>query len=143
MLLLVEGPAGAGKSALVDSMLAGGEIDVAADLTQLWAALRGMRRGPDGRFPVRDDSDPAIRSGLASYLKATAVRQALRDGLRVAVTTASPNEATRWAGVAAEAGAPFAVRTVDPGREAARANLADADGTLRPECERALARWYD
>ena len=69
-------------------------------------------------------------------------RMALREGLNVAVTTASPGEVTRWQSIAADAGAAFAVRTVDPGREAARANLARPDGTLDPQCERALGRWY-
>lgn len=142
MLLLVEGPAGAGKSRLVEEMIRSGEIDIQCDLTQLWAALRGMRRDASGKFPVRSDLDPAIRSGLAAYLKAVAVRQALRENLNVAVTTSSPGEVTRWQAVADEAGTPFQVRTVDPGRAAAAANLADEYGELEPECETALSRWY-
>lgn len=85
---------------------------------------------------------PRDRSRLAAYLKATAVRQALREGLNVAVTTASPDEVTRWQAIAEEAGTGFSVRTIDPGLAVARANLAQADGTLLPECETALRRWY-
>lgn len=125
-------------------MLAAGEIDVQADLTELWVALRGVKRGPDGRYPIREDDDPAVRSDLAAYLRAVAVRQALREDLAVAVTSGTPDTATKWQTVAAEAGATFAVRTIDPGREAVRAALSkDGAGvTLDLECEKAVDRWY-
>ena len=140
-LLLVEGPAGSGKSQEVARMLAAGELDIVADLTGLWAGLRGMERGPDGRYPVRTDDDPVIRSGLATYLRAAAVRQGLREGLRVAVTAGTPDMAPRWAEVAEEGGAAFSVRTVDPGEAVVRERLA-VDGELSPQCERAASRWY-
>ena len=140
-LLLVEGPAGSGKSQLVASMLAAGELDIVADLTGLWAALRGMARGADGRYPVRTDADPAVSSGLATYLRAAAVRQGLRADLRVAVSAGTPDMAPRWAQVAEESGAAFTVRTVDPGEQVVRDRLA-VDGELHPQCERAVNRWY-
>ena len=64
LLLLVEGPAGSGKSQVVSRMLAAGELDVVADYTALWAALRGIERDNEGKYPVRTDADPAVRSGL-------------------------------------------------------------------------------
>ena len=140
-LTLIEGPAGAGKSQVAADMIAAGEAAVLADLTELWAAVRAMRRGPDGRYPVRDDDDPAIRSGLAAYLRAAAVRQALREGLDVVVTAGTPDMAARWAAVAEEAGAGFSVQTVDPGEAVVRERLA-VDGALDPQCEKAVARWY-
>ena len=143
-LLLVEGPAGAGKSQLVAEMIEAGELDLVADLTALWAATRGLERDPSTRkYPIRQDDDPVIRTGLAAYMRAAVVRQGLRDGLRTAVTSGTPETATRWAAVAQEHGARFAVRTVDPGKEAVRARLADDDGRLDPQCEKALARWYN
>ena len=131
-LLLVEGPAGSGKSQLVASMLTAGEVDILADLTALWAAVRGIERLPDGRYPVRQDDDPAVRSGLAAYIRAAVVRQALRDDLRTVVTSGTPETATRWA----------RVQTIDPGEEVARQRLAEPDGTLSAQCARAIARWY-
>lgn len=141
MLTLVEGPAGSGKSQHVADMLSAGEVDVLADLTGLWAATRGLERGADGRYPVREDDDPAIRSGLAAYLRAAAVRQGLRQGLRVVVTSGTPDSAPRWAEVAREHGAPFNVVTIDPGEAVVRDRLT-VDGELHPQCEGAIRRWY-
>ena len=141
MLTLVEGPAGSGKSQLVAEMLAAGEAEIQADLTSLWVATRGVRRGPDGRYPIRDADDPTIRTGLASYLRAAVVRQGLRSGLNVVVTSGTPSTATRWAQVAEELDEDFEVRTVDPGEEVVRDRLA-VDGELPEECERAISRWY-
>ena len=141
-LLLIEGPAGSGKSQEVARMLAAGEADVVADLTALWAALRGVERDPEtGRYPIREDDDPAVRGGLAGYVRAAVVRQALRDDLAVVVTSGSPDMATKWAAVAEESGAAFAVRTVDPGEAVVRQRLA-VDGALDPQCEKAVRRWY-
>ena len=140
-LTLIEGPAGSGKSQIVAAMLAAGEVDVQADLTAIWAALRGIERGPDGRYPVRTADDPAIRSGLAAYVRAVVVNQGLRQGLRVAVTTGSPDTAVRWAGVAEESSSSFAVLTVDPGEAVVRDRLT-VDGVLSDECSEAVNRWY-
>ena len=140
-LILIEGPAGSGKSQLAAAMLAAGEIDVQADLTAIWAALRGVERGPDGHFPIRLGDDPAIRTGLASYIRAAVVRQGLRDGLNVAVTSGSPDTAVKWSVVAEETGATFQVQTIDPGEATVRERLT-VDGVLPDECEAAIGRWY-
>lgn len=141
-LTLVEGPAGSGKSQLVAAMLQDGEADIVSDLTQLWVALRGVRRGPDGRYPIREADDPTIRTGLAAYMRRTAVRQGARSGLRVVVTSGSPGEGLPLQAIADELGVTFEVRTVDPGEATVRARLAGADGELGEECERAVRRWY-
>ena len=140
-LTLVEGPAGSGKSQIVAEMLAADELDVVADLTAIWAALRGIERGPDGRYPVRTDDDPAIQSGLAAYVRTVVVRQGLRDDLDVAVTTGTPDTAVRWSEIAEESGAGFAVLTVDPGEAVVRERLT-VDGVLSDECAGAIGRWY-
>lgn len=140
MLTLVEGPAGSGKSQLVREMLASGEADIQADATALWVALTGAERGPDGKYPIRRADDRAI--ALALYLRRTAVRQALRTGRRVVVTSGTPNMAPEYAEIAQEAQTAFQVRTVDPGREAVESRLSDADGVLAPECDAAIGRWY-
>ena len=122
-------------------MLAAGEVDVQADYTALWAATRGIEREPDGRYPVRTDADPAVRSGLVTYLRAVAVRQALRVDLRVLVTSGTPKTAVKWSTVAREEGALFSLRTMDPGEAVVRQRLA-VDGVVSDQCEEAVRRWY-
>lgn len=140
MLTLIQGPAGGAKSQLVTELLAAGEIDIVSDVTRLWVALSGVTRNPDGRYPVRLDDDPALHT--ARYLQAVAVRRALEDSARVAVTTSRAGEVARWQRVAEDAGGVFTVRTVDPGEDVVRARLAEADGELSPECNKAVKRWY-
>ena len=142
-LTLIEGPAGSAKSAIVEDKLRAGEVDVVADLTAMWAALRAVRRGPDGRYPTRTASDPAIRTGLAAYMRRTAVRQGLRSQLKVVVTSGSRHEAEIYAALAEELGVTFERMTEDPGLEVVTERLADPEtGQLSSECERALGRWY-
>lgn len=140
MLTLVQGPAGSGKSQVAAEMLEAGEVEVLSDVTSLWIALSGVTRGADGRYPVRSDQDPALI--VALYVQAVAVRRALEAGAAVAVTTSRRGQAARWQEVAEAVGAAFNVRTVDPGEQVVRARLADADGVVSPECERAVGRWY-
>ena len=141
-LILFEGPAGSGKSELAREALAAGEVDVLADLTAIWAALTGARRGPDGKYPTRRDTDPIILSGMAAYIRRTVVRQALRQDLRAAVMTGTRGLAVEYGAIAHEYGAAFEVRTVDPGEFEVRKRLAAPGGKLDPECEKAIARWY-
>ena len=147
MLILVEGPAGSGKSQVLALMRETGEVDVVSDVTRLWAALGGYERGPDGRYPVRADDDPALITAL--YVQAVAARRALREGAAVAVTTSRAGQAARWQALAAEVElevsfeVSYQVRTVDPGESVVRARLADPDtGELSADCSRAVQRWY-
>ena len=141
MLTLVAGPAGGGKSQLVAELLEAGEIDIAADTTAIWAAVGGHERGPDGKYPVRDETDPALHT--ARYLQATAAAFALREGFRVAVTTSRRDQAPRWAELASKHDSDFSIRTVDPGRDVVVARLIDpATGELSADCEQAIGRWY-
>ncbi len=143
-LLLIEGPAGSGKSRVVREMLDSREVDIAVDMTALWAAIRGIERNPEtGRYPIRDDEDPA--PPVVQYLMTVAVRQALTNGLRTVVTSGSPDRAAYWAGIATGHNASFHVRSEDPGESVVRERLAAFGGspeTLTPQCERAVRRWY-
>ncbi len=142
-LLLLRGPAGAGKSQVAAGKLDQGEADVIADFTRLHVALSGVERGPDGRYPVRADDDAAVP--LAAYVKAVATRAALARGFRVITTTSSADEGEveRARQMATEAGATLDVQTVDPGEDVVRARLSDpATGELSPQCSAALRRWY-
>ncbi len=65
--LLVSGPAGGGKSALLREMLASGQIDVAADFTAIHNALKSRRSAcADGTFPVRDEFDILLQLAEAT-----------------------------------------------------------------------------
>ena len=139
-LVLIEGPAGGGKSQVAQDLLAAGSVQLIADVTQLWAALSGAVRGPDGRYPVRRDDDPALAVALS--IRAYAARRGLELDADVAVTAASRGQAQRWAKLADDVGATLSVRTVDPGREVVTERLAEADGELSGPCARAVGRWY-
>jgi len=139
-LVLIEGPAGAGKSAVTALMLEAGEVQVVADATEIWAAISGAQRGPDGRYPVRRDDDAALRT--AQYLKNVAVRHALEQGRDVAVTTSVRGQAEKYRRMAIENGTDLIVRTVDPGRETVTARLSEPDGSLSDDCMQAIRRWY-
>ena len=142
MLYLLEGPAGGGKSELLREMLAAGEIDVAADVTALWAATGGAERDPvTGKYPVRLETDPALAT--ARYLQTVTAGFALRQGYKVAVTTSQHDQTGKWMAVANRYNAPLRVQTVDPGLEIVTARLSDpVTGELSDECDSAIGRWY-
>ena len=75
---------------------------------------------------MREADDPAL--ALALYMQAVAVREGLRQRKRMIVTTSRREQAPRWQAVAAETDTPLVVRTIDPGRAAAAARLAEATG---------------
>ena len=139
---IVAGPAGSGKSQLVAAEL-DKERDVLIDFTRLWAAISGIDRLPDGRFPVRRRDDP--RTGLVVSAKALLLEEALRRELEksgtVFLTTSSRDELANLERRLPER---TRARIIDPGEDAARARLAQpGNGGLEPECEEALRRWYN
>lgn len=143
VLKLIRGPAGGGKSQRAQRLIDEGAVDAQADYTALWAAVRAVARGPDGKYPTRTADDPSVP--MVSYLKAVVAREAVARGLRILVTTSTggDDEVVRWREVATAAGASFDVETVDPGPAVARARLANPEtGAIAPECAVALRRWY-
>ena len=140
MLVLIQGPAGGAKSQVAAEMLEAGEVQVLADTTALWAALSGVQRGPDGKYPVRQDDDLAL--AVALYVQAVAVRRGLEAGTDVGVTTSRRGQEARWQEIADSIQTQFAVRTIDPGEDVVRERLAEPDGTLSDPCAKAIARWY-
>ena len=140
VLHLIEGPAAGGKSQHVEELVEAGTVQVVADVTALWVALSGVKRGPDGRYPIREDEDPALHT--ARYLQAVAVRHALEQGADVAVTASRPGQAARWRKVGPTEYT-LTVTRVDPGEEVVRERLALPEtGELSPECQRAIDRWF-
>ncbi|MYC99171.1 MAG: ATP-binding protein [Gammaproteobacteria bacterium] len=141
-LHLIQGPAGGGKSQVVRDLVAAGTVQVVADITRTWAAVGGYERDEEGRYPVREDYDPAL--SIARYLQVVTVRRALEANADVAVTTSRRGQAARWISIADEHGTETLIRTVDPGEATVRQRLADVFGKpLSAECDRAVRRWYE
>ena len=142
MLYLIQGPSGSGKSQLARDMKNAGQVDLIADVTAIWAAISAsIRDARTGKYPIRDDNDPALAA--ARYLQTTLANFSMRQGLDVAVTTSQRSQVRRWQMLADDLGQELSVLTVDPGEEVVRERLADEDGTLSPECETAIGRWYE
>lgn len=143
MLLLLQGPAGSGKSQIYERLLANGEYDIVCDYTALWVAFTAVSRDPNtGLYPVRG-STPLTDSGTINYVKTVAVRRALAEELNTIVTTASRGQEDYWAEIAAQVSTEYQVRTVDPGYDVVAERLASqTNGILSDECSRALGRWY-
>ena len=137
-LTLVEGPVAGGKSEVLRNLLDTDVVDLVADTTPLWAALRLIERDASGNYPERLQGDPALLTAL--YLKTTTARRALSEGLRVAVTTSTPGQAEKWAAIASEFQAEFVLTTVDPGEAVVRERLGGA--SISEECQGAVNRWY-
>ena len=137
-LTLIEGPVGGGKSEVLRNLLSTAAVDVVADLTPLWAALRLIERDASGNYPERLRSDPALLTAL--YAKSVVTRRALSEGLRVAVSTSTPNQAAKWRAIADEFDASFSSQLVDPGEQLVRQRLGGE--AISSECQGAVQRWY-
>ena len=94
--LLISGSAGSGKSAAArEELAASNEPAIIAEIQPLYAALLGIERGPDGRYPERRESDAhALR--LAEYLRRAAITASVARGIRV-ITTNSDSDLDRRA----------------------------------------------
>ena len=131
-ITIIRGPAGGGKSQAIADRLQPGEVVI--DFTRLYVALAGVERGPDGKFPVREDGDP--RLALTEYVRLTAIRQAAERELSGYVTTSDgrPEAVERLQA----AGATGGVETIDPGEAVVRARLADpVSGEVSDPCRKA------
>ena len=82
---IIRGPAGAGKSQWYEANREPGDLII--DVTVLWAALLGLERDGNGRYPVRLASDPGLR--VAMYLKSTAIRFAAANRISAWTTTSN------------------------------------------------------
>lgn len=143
MLLLLQGPAGGGKSQVYRELINDGIYDFVADYTAIWAAIGNHVRQANGLYAVRQSTEPIVESGLVSYIQRATVRQGLRNGLDGIVTTSRRGMEQVYADIANETGTVMEVRTIDPGRETVTQRLAAQNGgSLLPECEAALNRWY-
>lgn len=159
--ILLSGPAGAGKSQRARELLAEIEgLAVVVDFQAIYAAVTGDVRGPDGRYPLRQDQ----LLPLIEYLRKAAIRVAVAREIAV-VATNSDGDPDRRAELLAllttAAGVKAVERIVDPGRKVVEDRLSelldddDIPGNRRPgprkppvrrlskECKKAVGRWYD
>ena len=138
---IIAGPAGSGKSQLVAVEL-DKERDVLIDFTRLWAAISGIDRLPDGRFPVRRRGDP--RTGLVVSAKALLLEEALRRELDRSGTIYLPTSSRDELAQLKQRFPDAQARVIDPGESVARSRLArPGGGGVGVECEGALRRWYN
>lgn len=147
MLVLIQGPPGAGKADRAEQLLDRQEVDLVADFTRLLAAVTNvdMLDPETGLYPVRPQAMRAHDAQMSVYLKRAAVRQGLRQGLNVAVTAGQRKEELYREIVEAEnPNARFKVETLDPGRQVAEERLIERsrDDSLTDMCVKALNKWY-
>ena len=137
--VLLSGPAGAGKSALARRLWEEHPgLAAIIDFQSFYAAITGDRRGPDGRFPLRDER----LLPMVEYLRRAAISAAVAREVYV-IATNSDGDATRRAFLLAQLGEGATERIVDPGRAIVSARLADPEtGELSGECDAAINRWY-
>ena len=137
--ILLSGPAGAAKSALARRLLAENPALAAiADFQAVYAALTGDLRGPDGRYPLRDDR----LLPLTEYLRRAIITGSLARDIEV-IATNSDGDPARRQFLLGQLGEGATERIVDPGREIVAARLSDPEtGILSTECDAAISRWY-
>ena len=130
----IVGPAGAGKSQYIAASICPGWIVV--DFTTLYAALSGVQRGPDGKYPERETGDALLP--FVSGLKTMALRMAVERELSGFVTSSSLADVEVLEEITGRT-----AKVIDPGETVIRARLADpVTGELSSECSQALRRWY-
>ena len=137
--VLLSGPAGAAKSALARRLLAeSSELAAIADFQSVYVALTGDARGPDGRYPLRNDT----LLPLTEYVRRAIITGAVVRDISI-IGTNSDGDPGRRETMLARLGAGATERIVDPGRAVVSTRLADPEtGILSDECEAAINRWY-
>ena len=139
--LLISGSAGSGKSAAArEELAASNEPAIIAEIQPLYAALLGIERGPDGRYPERRESDAhALR--LAEYLRRAAITASVARGIRV-ITTNSDSDLDRRAFLLNELGPGATERIVTVDYDVAISNLQGPNGATSDQCRQAVERWH-
>ena len=139
--LLISGPAGANKSAAARELLAAATVPtIMIEFQDLYASVLGLRRDPStGRYPPRRPQD-AYALPLAEYLRQAAITGAIAQELDIVLMN-SDGDSDRRAFLLGRLGPTASERIIDPGIEVVTERLS-VDGTLDPDCARAIQRWY-
>ena len=131
--ILLSGPAGAAKSAYARGLFGQSSgLVIIADFQSFYAALTGDERGPNGRYPLRDNRLLPI----TEYVRRAAITGAVERDIQV-IATNSDGDPARRKFLLNQLGPGATERVVDPGRDAVSARLADpATGELSlDECD--------
>jgi len=137
--LLISGPAGGGKSQIAKEEISKRtQPTVLADFQSLYAAITGAERGPDGKFPPRDERLlPTVE-----YLRRAVIGAAVAREIDVIATNSDGNPERR-AFLLQQLGPNASERVIDPGETVIKARLSNpATGELSPDCSQAISRWY-
>ena len=137
--ILLSGPAGANKSAIARQLWEDYPgVAAIADFQAIYAALTGDRRGPDGRYPLRN---PRLLP-LVEYVRRAMINGAVNREINL-IATNSDGDPERRTFLLGLLGAGATERVIDPGREIVEARLSDPHtGELSDECASAVRRWY-
>ena len=138
--LLLSGPAGANKTALARQLLTqAARLTVAADFQSIYTVLVLAVRGPDGRFPLRNNQ----LLPLTEYVRRAIITGATGRGIDV-IATNSDGAADRRNFLLQELGPDAAEQILDPGADVVTGRLSDPiTGEVSSQCRSAIARWYD
>lgn len=141
-LTLIEGPPGSGKSQVAEQRVQDDENTVLIDFTAIWAALRSEKRDPaTGRYRIRKATEPYVTSKVGLQAKTALAKIALRSGMDVIATTATPGQGHKWQEVADSVpGTRLRIESHNVDINVAAGRLT-VDGTMDPECKEALNRW--
>ena len=141
--VLLSGPAGSGKSQRAQQVLSEAvEPAVIIDFQSLLAALLGLERQPDGRYPPRVASQ-AYALATAEYLRRAAITSARNSDLHAIVTNSDGNPVRRQ-DLLGFIGAGATEELVGAGltRDEILDRLRDGDGVLDQQCIEAADRWF-
>ena len=139
--LLISGSAGSAKSAAArEELAASNEPAIIAEIQPLYAALLGIERLPNGRYPERLERDShALR--LAEYLRRAAITASVARGIKI-ITTNSDSDLDRRQFLLRELGQGSVERIVNVPFDVAISNLQGPNGITSDQCAAAVERWY-
>ena len=141
--ILLSGPAGAQKSrqaAMIREAAAG--LAIIADFQAIYAALTGDQRGPDGRYPLRDERLLPV----VEYVRRAAITGAAGREIQT-IATNSDGDPERRQFLLSQLRPGAVEKVIDPGRDVVVARLSEVDPSngrlvLSSQCEAAVERWY-
>lgn len=138
--LLISGPAGAGKTSAALEVLETSNVPaLLIDFQSLYAALLGIERGADGRYPERQGRHSYALTS-AEYLRRAAITGSLAREVFPIVTNSdgSPTGRRELLGLL---GAGATEQIIDPGIQVVTERLS-VNGVLSQQCADAINRYY-
>ena len=138
--LLISGPAGAGKTEVARAEVQTRPDAVMVDFQTIYAALLGIQRLPNGRYPEREARHEYVMP-LVEYTRRAIITGALASEIDPIVTNSDGSPERRGV-LLGLLGPGSTERVVDPGVEVVTARLTNAEGVLSSQCRDAINRFY-